>query len=415
MPFTPLHRALGMDSSELTFSMVQDAVDQEVRERGDLDWKKVLPHQQAPRANEEFAKDVAAMVNGGGGMIVYGVDEVSATSAAKEVVTVGQFLDSTERKLRGWAYSLIQPSVRDIEFRHLVDPADPDRSVVTLMVHASFETPHFVMAEDTLRAPRRYGAQTVYMSERDIEQAYRKRFEDRRNNDRNLEDLIGQAMAGVDHGGGVWLVAAARPTIPRLTSAGRLSRGVARQIMEKSNRNPFLQDAGGSLLQWGFDQHPGFRKWRFIERRNERTVMILEVHDDGSVGLAYLPMGSRDEEFDPSSDVHIRDAQALPAHIVNIARIAAEYMDLAGEYQVNMIFSPPTQDAIFIRTFENSGRYILERDPTKAIPNFIPVTGIFAANGPDVDALVSVRQFATDVLNQGGIEKLPSGYVYETI
>lgn len=42
-----------------------------------------------------------------------------------------------------------------------------------LEIPASQETPQFAMKDDALRAPPRYGAQTVFMSERDIEQAYR--------------------------------------------------------------------------------------------------------------------------------------------------------------------------------------------------------------------------------------------------
>lgn len=45
------------------------------------------------------------MVNGGGGMIVYGVAEDRATSAAKDILHVEAWTDAADRKLRGWAYS----------------------------------------------------------------------------------------------------------------------------------------------------------------------------------------------------------------------------------------------------------------------------------------------------------------------
>ena len=58
------------------------------------------------------------------------------------------------------------------------------------------------------------------MSERDIEQAYLVRFEDRRNSARALSDLLDQTMTGF-HRSGVWLYAAARPLSPRPAYAGR--------------------------------------------------------------------------------------------------------------------------------------------------------------------------------------------------
>lgn len=211
MAFTPLRRALGLPPSEPAFAMLHSAIERQVTEKGDLDWKERLPDSRNPKAPEEFAKDVAAMVNGGGGMIVYGVAEDRASSAAKNIVPVEAWTDAIERKLRGWAYSLIQPPVHGLEFTPVEDQNDGSLAVI-LSVPASLEMPHFAMKDDALRAPRRYGAQTVFMSERDIEQAYRTRFEDRRNNSRDLADLLDQTMSGLKDG--TVLAAAARPTSP---------------------------------------------------------------------------------------------------------------------------------------------------------------------------------------------------------
>lgn len=186
------------------------------------------------------------MVNGGGGMIVYGVAEDRASSAAERIVPVDDWTDTFERKLRGWAYSLIQPPVHGLEFTPLEDEAGGGSRVLVLKVPASMETPHFAMKDDALRAPRRYGAQTVFMSERDIEQAYRNRFEDRRNSSRSLSNLVDQALIGLSRSGRVWLAAAARPINPRPAYAGRISREEAQEILASfMNRNPFLKDDSG--------------------------------------------------------------------------------------------------------------------------------------------------------------------------
>lgn len=409
MAFTSLHRALGLEPSALDYSMMQAAIDQQVTEKGDLDWKEKLPDSRNPKGSEEFAKDVAAMVNGGGGMMVYGMAENRESSAAERIVPVEGWSDGIERKLRGWAYSLIQPPVHGLEFTALSQ--DGDSRVVILEIPASLETPHFAMKDDALRAPRRYGAQTVFMSERDIEQAYRKRFEDRRNNARGLSDLLEQTMTGVDQGGSVWLAAAARPVNPRPAYAGRIGRDDAGEILSSlMTRNPFLKLQSG-LENAGLNPRPGYRKWRSTDRYNGRTLGIVDIHDDGSVSLAIEPAPSKDGGFEAGTDVHVMSAQALPAHIVHLARAVAERMDMTGDFEISIVLSPPGNEPVYIRTFEPGINYLRSRDELTPIYKFQPVTGVLAGNGPVNEALETVRDLALDVMNQGGAPALGTMYL----
>lgn len=43
------------------------------------------------------------MVNGGGGMIVFGIAENRESSAAERIVPVEEWSDAIERKLKSWA------------------------------------------------------------------------------------------------------------------------------------------------------------------------------------------------------------------------------------------------------------------------------------------------------------------------
>lgn len=256
------------------------------------------------------------------------------------------------------------------------------------------------MKDDALRAPRRYGAQTVFMSERDIEQAYRTRSEDRRNNARSLSDLLDQTMTGVDQAG-VWLVAAARPTSPRPAYAGRISREAAQEILASlMSLNPFLKDRRGFEYA-GLDPRPGYRKWRSTISDGVRTVGIVDIHDDGSVSLAHEASVSGDDNFETSTDIHVMDTQQLPAHIVHLVRAVTKRMDMTSDYEISMFLSARGNDPIFIRTF-GMGGHMLRRDHLAAIHKFHPVTGILAANVPDDEALETVRSLALDVMNQGG-------------
>ncbi|GAB3460966.1 hypothetical protein GCM10027570_46410 [Streptomonospora sediminis] len=59
-------------------------------------------------ADREFPKDVAAMANSGGGVIVCGVSE--SQKAATERVDIGEFDEAYERSMRSAAMTAVSPS-----------------------------------------------------------------------------------------------------------------------------------------------------------------------------------------------------------------------------------------------------------------------------------------------------------------
>lgn len=84
---------------KLTLALVQEACVQRLVETEQLDWKRDLPLPKGAGSNDqgvrerslELAKDIAAMANSRGGMLVYGVREES--NQAVEVVGVGDVSD----------------------------------------------------------------------------------------------------------------------------------------------------------------------------------------------------------------------------------------------------------------------------------------------------------------------------------
>jgi predicted HTH transcriptional regulator len=107
MIFTALHRALGVAPGPLTDELLDAAVSSGVMETTDLDWKSELPPAKG-LPQTDFPKDVAAMANSGGGVIVFGVRE--SQKAATERVDVGEFDEAYERSLRSAAITAISRS-----------------------------------------------------------------------------------------------------------------------------------------------------------------------------------------------------------------------------------------------------------------------------------------------------------------
>jgi hypothetical protein len=118
MPTTPLHAALGVLGGELGIELVRQACGAALAERDDLEWKQRLPltlgaDKETGRdvEQEELAKDIAAMANSRGGLIVYGVTERPGTSEAERIDSVGEIDNVTFQNIRRVASGLICPQL----------------------------------------------------------------------------------------------------------------------------------------------------------------------------------------------------------------------------------------------------------------------------------------------------------------
>jgi hypothetical protein len=310
---------------------------------------------------------------------------------------------------------MVQPPVHGLVFTELTGPSQDgengDRAVV-LEIPPSLDTPHFVFHKSTIRAPRRYGSHTVDMSERDIEQAYRRRFEDRRNNDRGLAGLLEQVLIGVDKGGAPWLVAAARPTRPRPAHTDRISRAEAQTILnELRSHNPFLE-GGEGLPGVDINPRPGYRKWRSTDTRSWFDGTVVDIHDDGSVALGLKATQGQDG-FAKDTDIHEMQAHTVPAHIIHLVRMVATRMSMAGTFEISISITSPSGGPVYIRTLEMTGShgFLRDRDELTPILAFQSVTGLVDVHDPDPEVLTTVRNLALDILNQAGSSALSPRYL----
>ena len=99
MTFTALHRALGVAPGPLTDELLDAAVSSGVVETNDLDWKSELPPAKG-LSQTDFPKDVAAMANSGGGVIVFGVRESQKAATGRVDVGEGGLVLRTPQEFR---------------------------------------------------------------------------------------------------------------------------------------------------------------------------------------------------------------------------------------------------------------------------------------------------------------------------
>jgi hypothetical protein len=284
--FTAIHRALGLQPQPLTWDMIAAAVDHGVTEQPDLHWKAA--GYGALNTWDELAKDVAAMANSGGGLIVVGVRDDHQTSAALRLETPVTLTDPEENGHRREIFSRTHPPVQGVSFQR-IRGASEDEQAFAIHVPASLDAPHLIY-EDWQRmlfaCPFRDGTGTNWMAERQLEAAYRQRFAVRADQQHDLEALYDHAAATFDPAQRATIVAAARPEQPRPAVLGRLDREQVRTVLGSGPRDVDLVHHRG---RDGF----GLHRRRFAQP-SPRAAPPQRTHrertrGDGTARRSYLP------------------------------------------------------------------------------------------------------------------------------
>lgn len=405
MTFTALHRALGLAPAPLTDFLLDAAVAAGVVEANDLDWKSELPPAKG-LPQTDFPKDIAAMANSGGGVIVFGVRE--SQKAATERVDVGELDEAYERSLRSAAITAISPPVFGLNVHRL---GAAGRRAVIVEVPASIEGPHLIYKNDYFAAPVRNDSDTVWMKERQIESMYRARFEERRHVTEALDALYGEAAAGRDSDKRAWLIAVAHPRIPRLRD--RLTREEARGVLTKTVGLALTYAGRGGVHPLeNVDRdnpRPGLRRWVAVNTAiGERSVWReawMSIHHDGSVTAAVAVGGHR-----MSSDGYFEgwqvEAAAIECAIADLLALARTTAETTGndEYDVRLGIEWAGEQPLTILTKDNMG--FAYDGVSVPLHRYTPVETTVNAIEPAADFFWHVHDFAQDCVNQGGISNV---------
>ncbi|MGP3749824.1 AlbA family DNA-binding domain-containing protein [Streptomyces sp. IBSNAI001] len=300
--------------------MVRQAAADRLGESDDLDWKRDLP--EPPRNGQwnEFAKDVSAMANTRGGLLIYGV------SNDHKVVGV-DWEKADRRQYAQWVRNHVHPYLPDLVMFPLTDGA---ATLLVVDVPASEMAPHLVHGrsdkdkeQQAFTVPYRDRDHTAWMAEHQIERAYRDRFTRTGSAEEALRqhtDFLTKTITAHAAKPSAWLVAVARPTRPLPHGAFPLDRDEARFLLDVAKqRGPALtpRQIPGPMTGMGdalINPRPGLRRWvsSTLEIDYGRNSMI-ELHHDGTVtmatNLSWLP---RSQEAELSSSEETGTASPLP-------------------------------------------------------------------------------------------------------
>ncbi|AYJ06364.1 AlbA family DNA-binding domain-containing protein [Mycobacterium avium] len=404
MSFTELHRALGVAPGPLTDELLSEAVAAGVAETDGLDWKSELPPAKGiPQT--DFPKDVAAMANSGGGLIVYGVREDQ--KAAVERVDVGKFDEAHERSLRNAAITAIAPPVFGLNVHRV---GAPGSRTVIVEVPSSLDGPHLIYKNDYFAAPVRNDSDTVWMKERQIEAMYRARFEERRHATEVLNALFSEAAAGRNTDTRSWMIAVAHPRMPRFRD--RLTREAARDVLSEAEGLALVYAGRGGIHPLEsvdrLNPRPGLRRWVAVNTAtSDRTIWKeawASIHDDGSVTLA-TAVGAHRIQAGHFEGWQV-ESSAIECAIADLMALIRTTAEATGndEYDVRVGIVWTGGNPLTILTKDNQG--FTYDGVSTPLHHYTPVEMTVNANAPDVDYFWHVHDLAQDCVNQGGISNV---------
>ncbi|ATW48243.1 AlbA family DNA-binding domain-containing protein [Streptomyces peucetius] len=428
--WTRLHEYLGHPPGPVTYEMVAEAVQRKLGESDDLDWKEALPSvSPVPGQWNEFAKDVAAMANTRGGLLVYGVSDT--------IDMVGIDLDKVNDKQLGqWLRVHLQPTVSGVSYLKLPATDSSGKDILVVDVPASEMAPHFLYGwqqkdkdKTTFNAPYRHRDDTDYMAEHQVALAYRDRFARQESAEAALEMHVQHTtdlVLGESEDQAAWLVVVARPTrpIPRMVPA--LSRSEAQYVMHQSTKRaerllasaiPMPRLLVPQIFPEFLDNNPrkGLRRWVDTNmlvpaRPTRRRHVLVELHHDGTVVTAVDVSHNALPPSHPEVPLPVSSPVLISAAFETIALVDEHRLALRADSPVELravLQTQPGSESRFAPVILDHGRpEIAEwgRQPRSVQPAHSDL----APFADDQALIAGATDLAEGLLHQFGLDIMPT-------
>jgi hypothetical protein len=287
-----------LDSTGISDASITRLVAEATRESDQLDFKQDLwraTHGPRPPWTEEqeFAKDVAAFANQRGGVILVGVQESGGTATGVTPIPAAVSHEQEERRLR---QALVNHQAPLAACDFVPVPAKPDGWYLAVVIPPSPRSPHAVQGGDPrnpLRYPIRHGSDTVWLTEHEVAERYRRRLTAQQDEQIRVEKIVADGSGELGRADGVWLYVAA---VPEVSVAGRLDERTVREIDAWRRHDSLVSPLNRSLPAYGRGI-PAPGKVAFTgslrtgaEDETQIREAYLELHVDGAA-FAARPAG----------------------------------------------------------------------------------------------------------------------------
>lgn len=282
-----------LDESGLTAAALRRLCTQSVAENDQLEFKAESAYEVQPKNREiswrheqEFAKDVCALANHQGGIILIGVEEASGVAVQ---VTVGKRppAEVEHHRLHQALQTHAAPAPR---VAYIAIPVDGVGYASAVVVPPSDDAPHGVdFAPRSQRRPRcfpvRDGSHTRYLGEAELADRYQRRFLGDSRRQARERRVVSEGQAALAESGQVWCYIA---VVPAVTADATMNRAVAHEFSQWLHQVDFQSPLNSSPAPSGspipgpgrltFTEHP-YRDDQDAAAPRER---YLELHADGA-------------------------------------------------------------------------------------------------------------------------------------
>lgn len=202
-----LEQVLGVRLDQLDWDALVRLAASGAPEAVDLEYKE-SHYGTGDSDKREFAKDVAALANTNGGLLLIGIGESNGGLDLKPV----SLSEPELIRYRQIAANQIFP-LPSMNLEVVRQPDDSRRGVLALAIPRSPLAPHAVAVNEGLRYPRRHGPTTEFLSEPEVAAAYRARFALASDRQDLASEREGRFLGTLDPSA-PWLVVTLVPDLP---------------------------------------------------------------------------------------------------------------------------------------------------------------------------------------------------------
>ncbi|NMO02632.1 ATP-binding protein [Gordonia sp. TBRC 11910] len=286
--FARLSDLLGTPITRLDAEAIRRAIDNRITEDEQLDWKR-SPYPSGK--GDEIAKDVAALANHLGGIIVLGVDEDDAARACAAIPFTDDF-DDLHRQIRTACSARIRP------YLHISVLDIPDnntgRRFAAIVVPRSPSAPHAIEqgSEKQPAFPVRDATTTRWLHEAELATRYRDRFAARVDVATRARTVHAEGVARQRRTDDWWLTVACAPTQPGARPPGPDARLAEQTFLKtwQANRpalaprmsSPLLDTPSTAVRRTIFTSHG----WRGAATAGDNLHIELGHTGNGYIGQA---------------------------------------------------------------------------------------------------------------------------------
>jgi hypothetical protein len=276
---------IGRPLDKVDAATLQTLVAGSTREDTDLDFKEEL-YGRSDEKKRDLAGDVAAMANTVGGVIMIGVAE---TDGAATGLTPVALTEDEDVRMRQVVTALVAP-VPQVTIYRVSQSGQSPAGFYLISIPQSVDAPHAVRVNEGLRYPRRDGARIRWLSESEVADAYRSRFQQAAAQVERLDGIFREGTAALDLGGHAWLAIAMAPLSP-----GKME--IRQRTIREAQTGwigPWASGTFGrtAFAMGGFDVSAGVGRIVISAGRDAQSIKSqaghAELYQDGA-GFAAVP------------------------------------------------------------------------------------------------------------------------------